>query len=357
MKYYFIALIERILKEISGVISAIAQGSQGSPSYVNTVQEYTDTFLSTQLQLNTTSAEVAQYVSTSHFTNYVAKNAPTVHELMKGSVAKGIERLTDTQYLTAVVQEVQHLIQSSLGTSSSNLGLDSFFDLKGYAPMIAAPIFGMFFPLGANLILPFFVTFLDIIFQIIVFGIVLSGLLSQSESPLTPVRRLLRKLGGSSIANFESRLVSRIEDQISGICLFTAQMGVFHSLFSWLTLHLARAPGPCIFGALSGLIAIIPVGGPYLGTLLPAMIMWHGEGRYGASLGLFITNIIVAIMVDSHFYNHLPTVSVFFVALAAFLGHAALGLQGILIGPLVLSMVPVLYSEFIVDPTEEVPDA
>lgn len=356
LKYYFVGLIEFVIAQVIGIVDAIALNSSNAPQHISTAQEYIDGFLVDQLQLNTSATEVAKYVSTSDFAEWMTLKAPVTWDFMRGSVEKGLESLTDSSLLTTMVQEIQNVIQSEFPSLGSSLSID----VSAYVPVIALPVFGAISGLASGLIkgflVPVILGFFDSIFQIVVFAIVLSGLLAQKKSPVEPARRLLCKVWGEKAADFEKRLACRIEEQISGICLFTVQMGVFHFLFTWLSLHLTNAPGPCIFALLSGIIAIIPIGGPYIGALPPVMIMWHGERRYVASLILFISQVAAALIVDSNFYSHLPTVSSFFIALAAFLGHEILGLKGILIGPLVLSMVPVLYSEFLVDTTEKLPE-
>lgn len=355
MRYYLLGAIKFMLAQATKVVDAIAFNSSDAPHHIKTAQEYLDSFLMNQLQLNTTATEVAKYVSTPDFAEWMALKAPVTWGFMQGSAEKGLERLTDSTFLTSLGQELQSVIQPQLSIQASGLSAD----VSTYAPLVALPVISAIPGLasgGLGMLVPVMLGFFDSIFQVVVFAVVLSGLLAQKESPVEPARRILCKAWGDRAADFEYRLANRIEEQISGICLFTVQMGVFHFLLTWISLHLVNAPGPNMFALLSGIIAVIPIGGPYLGALPPVMIMWHGERRYVASLVLFVSQVAVALVVDSNFYAHLPTVSSFFIALAAFLGHAVLGLKGILVGPLVLSMVPVLYSEFLVDTSEKLPN-
>ncbi|KAI0220589.1 hypothetical protein L0F63_005821, partial [Massospora cicadina] len=141
--------------------------------------------------------------------------------------------------------------------------------------------------------------------------------------PLQPGRLLLSRVLGQ-----EARFTNQLYELVCGVCLATFQMGLFHALFSWLTLRLFGAGGACLFALLSGLVAVVPIGGPYVAILPPVLFMWFIEGRRLIPAFLFICHVVVAVMVDGAFYAHLPSVSPFYTALAAFLGYSCLGLQG-----------------------------
>jgi predicted PurR-regulated permease PerM len=104
---------------------------------------------------------------------------------------------------------------------------------------------------------------------------------------------------------------------------------------------IAGLPSPVVFGVLAAIAAFIPAAGTGV-VLVPAVIYLAIAGRYGAALFLGIWSVIVG--TSDNFLRpmltarHAPvsTVAVFVGVIG---GIAAFGFVGIVIGPVLLSLI------------------
>ncbi|KAJ9071380.1 hypothetical protein DSO57_1037524 [Entomophthora muscae] len=325
------------LAKFQSLLVQLAEGSE----HLGPIHQHGDAFLKGQLESTFTVAEFARYLLSLEFFDLLAADAPVTMNLLQGSV--------DVSVASQIPQEIQAIAQSVLPKASSLISDAG----KEMAVSSAVPALALFSSLTSNftlnVALPYLLLALDGVFQVLVFTLTLWSLVARKASPLQPAQALLSKVWVRNSRTLNTRLFGHLQALIVGVCLSTFQMGLFHTLFSWFTLRLLGAPGACLFALLSGFIAVVPLGGPYIAILPSVQFMWFIEGRRIVPLVLFVLHFVTASKVDGAFYAHLPSVSSFYTALAAFLGYNFLGLQGLFYGPFLLALVPICYSEFLVN--------
>jgi|WetSurMetagenome_2_1015567.scaffolds.fasta_scaffold182636_1 predicted PurR-regulated permease PerM len=144
--------------------------------------------------------------------------------------------------------------------------------------------------------------------------------------------RLLRTVRDSILAN------------LSGMLAVIVAQGLFLSLGFWFI----GVRSPALWGMLGGLASIVPVVGAFL-IWAPVAIAYVLMGAYGQALFLVLWSSLVVGSVDNFLRpwivgkrNELHPM---LIALAAIGGTYAFGALGILLGPLLVSLVAVLIQE------------
>jgi predicted PurR-regulated permease PerM len=137
------------------------------------------------------------------------------------------------------------------------------------------------------------------------------------------------------------RLLARIADTVHATIYGTVVVAVLQGALGGLMFWLLGLPAPVVWGAVMGLLAIVP----YLGAFVvwaPAAVFLAAQGDWGKALLLtgwgtivvgLIDNLVYPILVGNRLRQH--TV-IAFLAIAG--GIALFGASGIVLGPVVMSV-------------------
>jgi predicted PurR-regulated permease PerM len=101
-------------------------------------------------------------------------------------------------------------------------------------------------------------------------------------------------------------------------------------------------PSPVVFGALAALLAMIPVGGTVLVWVPGVLWLGYGDNRWGWAIALLVWGIILASIdnvIRPLLISGRAEVSTFAVFLGVVGGLSAFGAIGLLLGPVLLSLV------------------
>ncbi|HYE37755.1 AI-2E family transporter [Methylocaldum sp.] len=155
---------------------------------------------------------------------------------------------------------------------------------------------------------------------------------------------LLRSLSPLSHAETErvfARVVDTVQATVFGTLLVAIVQGFLGGImFWWLGLS-----GPVLWGVVMGLLAIIPILGPFV-VWVPAAIMLAIDGDWGKALILTIWGGVVVALIDNLLYPifvggklRLHTFPVFMAIIG---GLALFGASGLILGPVVLAVTVAL---------------
>ena len=137
---------------------------------------------------------------------------------------------------------------------------------------------------------------------------------------------------------------ARVEDTINATIYGTVIVGLVQGLVAWILYLVLGLPAPLLWGALTAVLAIVPVLGPSI-VWIPAALILALQGAYVKAGFITVGGIVIGLI--GHFLYpilvghklRLHPVLVFF----AFIGGLAVfGIAGLIIGPAVLALTEAL---------------
>jgi predicted PurR-regulated permease PerM len=175
-----------------------------------------------------------------------------------------------------------------------------------------------------------------ILVQVLLTFFVLFYLFRDRREALATLRSLV-PLSEKETDRVFTRVADTIHATIFGTLAVAAVQGVLGGLiFWWLGL-----PAPILWGAVMGLLAIVPVLGAFV-VWLPVAIFLAASGQWGKALILIVWGTVIVGLIDNLLYPilvgkrlRLHTVPVFFAIVG---GLAVFGAAGLILGPVVLAL-------------------
>jgi predicted PurR-regulated permease PerM len=172
--------------------------------------------------------------------------------------------------------------------------------------------------------------------QVLLTFFVLFYLLRDRREALGTLRSLV-PLSEKETDKVFTRIADTIHATIFGTLTVAAVQGMLGGLiFWWLGL-----PAPILWGAVMGLLAIVPVLGAFV-VWLPVAIFLAASGQWGKAVILVLWGTVVVGLIDNLLYPilvgkrlRLHTVPVFFAIVG---GLAVFGAAGLILGPVVLAL-------------------
>lgn len=155
---------------------------------------------------------------------------------------------------------------------------------------------------------------------------------------------LTQKMLGTSGKHHASRAVDTIRGTVNGLVL----VGIAEGLLLGAAYALAGLPSPAIWGALTGLLAIIPFGMPALfGT---ASLILFAQGNQSAALLILIWGTVVMLASD-HIVRPMligdsAELSLIWIILGILGGIETFGLLGLFLGPVIMATTISLWREW-----------
>jgi len=175
-----------------------------------------------------------------------------------------------------------------------------------------------------------------VLVQVVLTFFVLFYLFRDRRKALGTVRSLV-PLSEKETNKVFTRVADTIHATVFGTLAVAAVQGALGGLmFWWLGL-----PAPILWGAVMGLLAIVPVLGAFV-VWLPAAIFLASSGQWGKAVILLLWGTVVVGLIDNLLYPilvgkrlRLHTVPVFFAIVG---GLAVFGAAGIILGPVILAL-------------------
>jgi predicted PurR-regulated permease PerM len=137
------------------------------------------------------------------------------------------------------------------------------------------------------------------------------------------------------------RLVKELSAALRAVVFGTAATAVIQGALIGVGFAIVRLPSPLVLGVLSVIAAFIPAVGTAV-VLVPAILYLAFSGRWGAAIFLALWSLMILAAEQllrpmlSARHGSVPTLAVFMGAIG---GVAAFGFLGIVIGPVLLSLI------------------
>jgi len=142
-------------------------------------------------------------------------------------------------------------------------------------------------------------------------------------------------------------IISSLKDSINRIFRGTFLIAIIQGALAWVGLSIFGVPSPALWGVIAGLASFIPTLGTAV-VFIPAILFLFFSGMQLQALGLLIWGGVLVGSVDNILAPYLISkkseVSPLFILFAILGGISLMGPVGIVIGPLVLSLLYTLVS-------------
>jgi predicted PurR-regulated permease PerM len=279
-------------------------------------------------------------------TIWTTKNKSAVHEVVAGGVLKGVEWV-ETNMLNGTSKELA-LSQKLFNFSSFNN--EEGFSLK-QLPNITEmwdtfskldQVFDSAREKGQQVLTYAFYTMYSAVLQMtgilvssFIFLTLLFYLLAASDKKYRPFVWIesLQKLGG----NLDEYLIHAIED----VFHTTIMVSTFHGLFTWLSFSLLQARWVAISTVSSMILAGIPIVGPYWVAVPAGIELYYSKSNMGPAVALVGSQFLIYFFVDPMIYAETGA-HPYMTALSVVGGLYLIGIEGIVVGPLLLVVATVI---------------
>jgi len=144
----------------------------------------------------------------------------------------------------------------------------------------------------------------------------------------------------------KNRLNNDIKNSIQGLVVGLLIIALLEAIVAFIGFYLFNLPNPLIWSFLVLILAMIPLIGPMF-IWLPASVYLLITGQNVDAIGLFIYSAIILSYIDNILRHQIMSKTAkthqILVLLGVFGGITVLGIPGIIIGPLVLTILMVIY--------------
>ncbi|VDL70504.1 unnamed protein product [Nippostrongylus brasiliensis] len=204
----------------------------------------------------------------------------------------------------------------------------------------------------AGLILSFGMDILNLIIELIVFLTMVYYLLSASRDRWLPIEwfsdmtRLVTVSESSSLAKKNYDVTAAVEQAIFGVFVLSSKMAVFYGLYTYFVhslFDLNVVFVPCMLAALFAAIPIMP---PYIVCIFGVFELWLVRGELSVAIVFALMSFAPQMFADSTFYREVKFSHPYVTGLSIIGGMYWLGLEGAIIGPIILCCFLVLVNVY-----------
>ncbi|KAI1708346.1 transmembrane protein [Ditylenchus destructor] len=188
--------------------------------------------------------------------------------------------------------------------------------------------------------------------ELIVFCSVVYYLLAYSDEQWAPLKLVndlssFLRVRGQSISTSGLNVGEAVESAISDVFVLSTKMAVFYwlyfnFLYSIFDLHVIFIPS-----LLSALLAAIPIMPPYIVGIFGFVELFLVRGETVAGIAFALASFAPVLFADAAFYREVKGSHPYVTGLAVIGGIYWLGLQGAIIGPIILCCMVALYNVYV----------
>jgi len=187
----------------------------------------------------------------------------------------------------------------------------------------------------------------EFIFSFVVFWSCLYYLLWDSKETYTPIRWINQLRESTMVFAVNSKTVdSNPLNALEKVAVVTVKLALFTGLFTWVSITLSGAMFPYLISLLAAILAPFPVIPTYVLVILPVVELFIRGERF-TSLVLFTVHIVANWFIIPLFYSQIEGQHPYMTGLSVLGGIYAFGIDGVIVGPVVLSVFLALFDTIV----------